>query len=339
MSEPLEAAAVVLLQEAREELQQIQAQLAGAPQLQQELQPQVTQLREDIQAQDKLLATEEEVRLMEQQNLQDLRTLITWAEAELLSAGQLASSLAHSVDYWRRRYVGFRSNQIPLELRMQLGRWATRANLLLEQLAASLTADEIQSIPQLIMACASVGLSSSVKRMLQLTGGGCTMSMNGDPYLNILAANPAPHLVSFMPLLHFLRDGLDPTLISEQYPHSALHLARDHVQTHPLTSQAAKSLLQTEMDESGCGSNGAPHDFTMDYVTLQTAATWPEEEQRRQELHARFMHALMSAWRTHSSAVRALLLDAAPDRLIPDLVNICAEYLDLEPAEKPDQQQ
>ena len=46
------------------------------------------------------------------------------------------------------------------------------------------------------------------------------------------------------------------------------------------------------------------------------------------------MHALVSAWRAHSSAVRALLLEAAPDQLISDLANICAGYLDLEPADK-----
>ena len=141
-----------------------------------------------------------------------------------------------------------------------------------------------------------------------------------------------------MPLLHFFRHGIDPTMVSSKCPQSALKLARDHAQTHPLTSQAAKSELQTEMEESGCGgsggSGGSPHDFAMDYVLLQTEAALPEENKRREELHARFMHALLSAWCAHSSAVRALLLDAAPDRLIPDLVNICAEYLDLEPAEK-----
>ena len=320
---------IVQLQEARKELQQLQAQVIGEPQLQQEMQPRVKQLQGYVQANEKWLARAEAEKQEEQKILQSLRDQLARAP------GELTIALAQNIHRCRWARLGLLSNQIPLELRMQLGCWATRACLLLEQLASSLTAEEIRLHPQLTSSCARLGLLSSVQSMLQLSGGECVIETErGDSYLSVLAADPLRHPINLMPLLHFIRYGLNPTLARKEFPRPALQLAREHVQSRPLTSEAAKDQLQAEMDESGCGSNGAPHDFTMDYVTLQTAATWPEEEQRRQEQHARFMHALLSAWRAHSSAVRALLLDAAPDRLIPDLVNICADYLDLEPADR-----
>lgn len=166
---------------------------------------------------------------------------------------------------------------------------------------------------------------------MQLMESACIIkTRDGGPYLRLLAARPNQHRVCFMPLLHFLRVGLDPTLTSQHSPQSALQIAREHVQAHPLTSPAAKRELQEEMEKSGCGSGGTPRDFAMDHVTQSTTATWPGEWLRRAKLHSQFVHALMSAWRAHSSQVRALL----EEPLIPDLANICAEYLDLEPAEE-----
>ena len=338
---PEEAQVVVQLQEDREELQQLQAQLIDRepPQSQQEMQSRVAELQIWIQDNEEWLVGMEGEKLADQRGLQRLRTRLALTQGEL-SAGQLTLALARDIHDCRWRRSVLLSRHIPHDLTMQLRRWDGRACLLLAQLAASLTADEIRSHPRLVFICARAGLLSAVQRMLHLTGTACAIeTASGDPYLSVLAAEPQRHIVRLMPLLHFIRRGLDTTLASNKYPQSALQLARGHVQAHPLTSEAAKSELQAEMEQSGCGSDmysgsGSPRDFATDYVTLQTASSWLKEKQRCRELHTRFMHALLSAWRAHSSAVRALLLDAAPDRLIPDLVNICAEYPDLEPAEK-----
>ena len=60
----------------------------------------------------------------------------------------------------------------------------------------------------------------------------------------------------------------------------------------------------------------------------------PQTIAERTALHARFMHALVPAWRSHSTKVLALL--SSPSVLILDLAVIVGHYLDLEgmPAER-----
>ena len=72
--DPVEAVKVVQLQEKREGLQRIQAQLVGAPQLQQEMQPRIKKLRENIQLAEQWLAEQEQAKLDEQTILKCLRT-------------------------------------------------------------------------------------------------------------------------------------------------------------------------------------------------------------------------------------------------------------------------
>ena len=63
-----------------------------------------------------------------------------------------------------------------------------------------------------------------------------------------------------------------------------------------------------------------------DYFAASSA-----EDRRRKELHFAFLLDLGGKWRDHSSKVRKILLQTSPGSFIPDLVNITAEYLDLEP--------
>jgi hypothetical protein len=56
-----------------------------------------------------------------------------------------------------------------------------------------------------------------------------------------------------------------------------------------------------------------------------------QEDRRRKELHFAFLLDLAGRWREHSGKVRKMLLQTSPGNFIPDLVNITAEYLDLEP--------
>lgn len=67
-----------------------------------------------------------------------------------------------------------------------------------------------------------------------------------------------------------------------------------------------------------------------DFIATQREPFSSPELARKTRLHAQFMRELVRSWSVYSQFVRSLLLDAAPSRLIPPLVDLVAEFLDLE---------
>lgn len=59
-------------------------------------------------------------------------------------------------------------------------------------------------------------------------------------------------------------------------------------------------------------------------------AEWQDYVARQKERRIVFLLRLHRQWSIHSREVRQRLLEVSPSVLIPDLVNIVAEYLDLE---------
>ena len=345
---PVEARVESNVREAQAELQLIQA-LDEAPALQQGLQPRAQWLKERIQANESWLASNTAAIQQEQTKLQEQLQAVDEATADLaraaaegelrLSAGRMVHMLADGMRSLRWAHSKLLSNQLPPDTHTLQLRWTMHASSTLERLAAELTADEIRADPHIVSKCAEIGILSAVQRMLQLIGGACEIETTaGDPYLSLLAAVPSQHIISFAPLLHFIRYGLDPTLVSEQFPQSALQMARQHAEAHPLPLDEASSerawvdSVAELADQSKC--MWLPN-LAIEHAAQHTAASPEEEAIRRAELHTRLMHALLSAWRAHSSAVRGLLLDleSTPDGLTPELVHVCAEYLDLQKAD------
>ena len=246
--------------------------------------------------------------------------------------------------------------------------WLLEADDLLMKLAAHLSPAHIRSSHGLSIAtCAyarSFHLLPSLLRRSGLTLGDVP---HGQSTLFDLASEPQRHVVDYTPLLQLIRkQGLDgasrqikekkkkkksTTSVGEGDPEeatvkggvaaaaaststeeadsdstlTAAQLARRFVRDHPSPwSTRAPPIAQY---------NGAMN-LVRAFATQQAEEDSTEEKHRRAHLHARFMHQLAATWHQHSQSVRELLLQAAPAQLIPDLVNICAEYLDLDPPER-----
>ena len=162
--------------------------------------------------------------------------------------------------------------------------------------------------------------------------GGCD-----DVPLLPLCCYPATHWVSRLPNLRLFHYGLDPaqtSLDERDGPLSALQLARNFVRDHPATAAAATTTDQpAAMDSTATGAALELDDPESVPSVLAALATQQQESEeaedlRREALHAQFMHALLPAWRTHSTNVLALL--SSPSVLLPDLAVIVGRYLDLE---------
>jgi len=221
-------------------------------------------------------------------------------------------------------------------------RWMTQASeLVLEKLLPRLSVDDIRDRPNLISGCAKIGMLSAAQHMLQITGRACVITAtDGSPYLSLLTSpSTITHRTNRVALLRLIHHGLDPTLVCAKYPRSALQVARSYVKVHPPPPELGELDLLEESMERMKNSGGIlllllPRNHLTDEIAQYAHPPSVEESQRCERLHARFMHALVSTWRDHSFAVRALLLEAAPHQLIPDLADMCAEYLDLDPTKR-----
>jgi hypothetical protein len=171
-------------------------------------------------------------------------------------------------------------------------------------MAADLTVDDTRADPRVVAAYAEVGLLAALDRLLAQSGSECVFETGGISYLSVLVSDSTRHTISLSPLLHFIRRGLDPTLISSKSHLSALQLAREQMQSHPLPPPRADALQSLTDSLERLDEGGWLPNLATERVAQQTAATWVEENQRRAVLHTRFMHALVSAWRVHSSKVR-----------------------------------
>lgn len=156
----------------------------------------------------------------------------------------------------------------------------------------------------------------------------------GEPFLTAYCLRPRFHIISRQPYLRLFHCGLDPTRTEAgRHPLSALQVARNFARDHPPHAMPAPEPMDrmhsAATDTDDLASAPIPSVLAA-YATFHHEPLGPAEDQRCGALHAQFMHALIPAWRAHSVKVRALLLAAAPTRLIPPLVDVVSRYLDLE---------
>lgn len=157
--------------------------------------------------------------------------------------------------------------------------------------------------------------------------------LNGEPELTDFYLHSGTHPVCLEPSLRLFEFGLDPTLtVADKNLLSALQLAHTFIRNHPLPAVAvAASNPLAEMQAVVSRDSESQHagSILTAYATVHRESWEAAEFQRRNALHARFMHSLVSAWLAHSTKVRCVLLDASPSRLIPPLVAIVSRYLNL----------
>lgn len=161
------------------------------------------------------------------------------------------------------------------------------------------------------------------------------MKANDDPILTFLCESQQWHVVCLQPYFRLFEFGLDPALTREGGSLlSALQLARNFIRDHPAPSTDA--LVDSMESAIAADLTQDPEAQTASLSMLRALAMQQrcddedEEEARREDLHARFMFALVPAWCAHSAKVFALILEASPSSLIPDLARIVGGYLDLE---------
>ena len=253
----------------------------------------------------------------------DARLALDLRQGETFTNGSDALlALCRNVSVCKRTMAQPMLRQLPPSLLTQLRAWLLQANQLLEELAASLTAEEIRSKPSIVTDCL-LAESLAAATCLARRSPGSAFETNAVllwdlPYVSMLARCPAHHFISYTPVLGMIAHGLDPTRMDGDHTHSALQWARGHAEEYPAQAASGMELLNA-------------HNLAIAFVIQQPEASVDAELQRRLQLHTRFMHALVAAWRSHSQSVRALLRQADPEVLIPDLADICADYLDLEP--------
>jgi hypothetical protein len=142
-------------------------------------------------------------------------------------------------------------------------------------------------------------------------------------------------------LLSFLPFGLDPTWIdpTEADAKSTLELAREYARHHTTNDAAtlvtsAAASISVDVSDANEADQLQPEAYHLSLVaafaTPASLADRDAEMQRRKDLQPAFIRNLLVVWRRHSRAVRQRLLDASPSKLIPPLVDIVAEYLDLD---------
>lgn len=211
-------------------------------------------------------------------------------------------------------------------------RWLLRAYPLITQLTRAFCSNDVVRNPQLIASLFRLGLFEPMHPWLSdLTPTQHTAALASVPKLSALPFLTSYHAVDLRPLLEMIRFGVDPTVLLDQSERddvderesvdrtqsiSVIELARAHVAKQALPSPTNPPLL--------------PMSIFCAHIAQEREEDPNAERDRRWRLYSAWMHALICAWKDHSQAVRAILLDAAPGRLIPPLVSLCAEYLDLE---------
>jgi hypothetical protein len=148
--------------------------------------------------------------------------------------------------------------------------------------------------------------------------------------------------VDSSPMLSFLSFGLDPSWIhSSESPDvkSALELARQYARHYPaatdgatVTPHAVSRCTTVESAEDQLQADPPPHPLNMvhAFATQLPLADRDAELRRMRDNQVAFNRNLLTAWSRHSHAIRERLMQASPSKLIPPLVDIVAEYLDLD---------
>ena len=189
-------------------------------------------------------------------------------------------------------------------------------------------------------------------------------------WLWVMATCNYIHVTDFSPIVALISaHGLDPTLMpAEPNPQSALQIARaiekkmreEALAAAPApampdseavprllaalaptvaassapaaSSSSSSAVVLAALSSSAAVSSSPPHfeNCLLRYTTYAALPTAQEEVARCTQTRVQFLIALLRAWRAHSAAVQTILLEAAPHQLIPDLVGIVAEYLDLD---------
>ena len=257
-------------------------------------------------------------------NRADLESLIVQATV-MRSPMLVLRALVASLDYCASALFGEEPGFDDIK---HVREWMKQADPLLQAFVESITLEQVRdtgaAVADLVSMMACVGALHLVPSLQRMADCACQPLQSRVNYLSQLAEQPDMHFIDVTPFLALFSLGLDPTIVDTKLSPalSPIERARVFVAENP---EEDEGVVNPELWMQPALVNLVPA-----YIAQQALPSEAEEEQRQEALHRRFLRAMVPAWKAHSAIVRSMLFEAAEDRLIPPLVEICAGYLDLE---------